>query len=159
MSGNSIAIGRLTQERKKWRKDHPPGFFARPQRLPDGSSDLMKWDAGIPGKKGTIWEGGVFKLRIVYADDYPSSPPKCQFIPPLFHPNVYPSGTVCLSILNAEEDWRPSITLKQVLTGIQDLLDNPNPKSPAQSTPYTLFTSNKEEYKRRVLQEVNKNKA
>ena len=26
-----------------------------------------------------------------------------RFVPPLFHPNVYPSGTVCLSIPNEEE--------------------------------------------------------
>jgi ubiquitin-protein ligase len=29
----------------------------------------------------------------VYQDDYPSTPPKVKFVPPLFHPNVYPSGT------------------------------------------------------------------
>jgi ubiquitin-conjugating enzyme E2 I len=32
----------------------------------------------------------------------------------IFHPNIYPSGTVCLSLLDAEKDWRPAITLKQV---------------------------------------------
>lgn len=37
-----------------------------------------------------------------------------KFTPPLFHPNVYPSGTVCLSILNEDEGWKPAITLKQV---------------------------------------------
>jgi hypothetical protein len=37
-----------------------------------------------------------------------------RFDPPLFHPNVYPSGTVCLSLLDADKDWRPSITVKQV---------------------------------------------
>merc|ERR1712072_9224 len=58
---------------------------------------------------------------------------------PLFHPNIYPSGTVCLSILNEDEDWKPSITVKQILLGIQDLLDNPNPGSPAQSEPYQMF--------------------
>ena len=159
MVGNTIALGRLTQERKKWRKDHPPGFYARPRRNPDGSTDMMLWDAGIPGRKGTIWAGGLFKLKITYPEDYPSSPPKCQFVPPLFHPNVYPSGTVCLSILNADEDWRPSITLKQILLGIQELLDEPNPNSPAQAEPYSLFTKNKEEYKRRVLQVVKRNPA
>jgi hypothetical protein len=63
--------------------------------------------------------------------DYPSKPPKCKFIssfklrhsmnvvagkfsPPLFHPNVYPSGTVCLSILDEEKSWKPAITIKQV---------------------------------------------
>ena len=156
---SSIAVGRLTQERKKWRRDHPAGFYARPRRKPDGSADLMLWDAGIPGKKGTIWEGGLFKMRLVYPEDYPSSPPKCQFTPPLFHPNVYPSGTVCLSILNAEQDWRPSITLKQILIGIQDLLDSPNPNSPAQAEPYTLFTKDKTEYIKRVKMVVKNNPA
>lgn len=39
-----------------------------------------------------------------------------KFEPPLFHPNVYPSGTVCLSILEEDKDWRPAITIKQVWT-------------------------------------------
>jgi hypothetical protein len=37
-----------------------------------------------------------------------------KFDPVIFHPNIYPSGTVCLSLLDAEKDWRPAITLKQV---------------------------------------------
>ena len=69
--------------------------------------------------------------------DYPSKPPKCllffsvyrktvppvaynrylgKFTPALFHPNVYPSGTVCLSILDEEKDWKPAITIKQVMS-------------------------------------------
>jgi len=82
---------------------------------------------------------------------------KGKFVPPLFHPNVYPSGTICLSILNEEEGWRPAITLKQVLIGIQDLLDDPNPNSPAQSEAYNLYMNNKTEYRRRVRQEAAKN--
>jgi ubiquitin-protein ligase len=37
-----------------------------------------------------------------------------KFDPPLFHPNVYPSGTICLSILDEEKQWKPSITIKSV---------------------------------------------
>lgn len=40
----------------------------------------------------TPWEGGSYKLRMIFKDDYPATPPKCKFEPPLFHPNVYPSG-------------------------------------------------------------------
>ena len=160
MSG--IAIGRLTEERKAWRKDHPfvcasniklrnqfqvffisikfivQGFIARPTKNPDGSLNLMNWECYIPGKKGvcqilveqlyfeisanrlkffalkTAWDGGLYKLRMIFKEDYPSSPPKCKFEPPLFHPNVYPSGTVCLSLLDEDKDWRPAITIKQV---------------------------------------------
>lgn len=42
----------------------------------------------------TPWENGLYKLRMIFKDDYPSSPPKCKFEPPLFHPNVYPSGSL-----------------------------------------------------------------
>jgi ubiquitin-conjugating enzyme E2 I len=48
----------------------------------------MKWETGIPGKVGTDWEGGVFKVEMHFPDEYPAKPPKCKFIPPLFHPNV-----------------------------------------------------------------------
>ncbi|XP_026306818.1 SUMO-conjugating enzyme UBC9-B-like isoform X2 [Piliocolobus tephrosceles] len=137
MSG--IALSRLAQERKAWRKDHPFGFVAVPTKNPDGTMNLMNWECAIPGKKGTPWEGGLFKLRMLFKDDYPSSPPKCKFEPPLFHPNVYPSGTVCLSILEEDKDWRPAITIKQILLGIQELLNEPNIQDPAQAEAYTIY--------------------
>ena len=27
----------------------------------------------------TPWEGGLYKVRMLFKDDYPSSPPKCKF--------------------------------------------------------------------------------
>ncbi|CAH1794067.1 unnamed protein product [Owenia fusiformis] len=100
--------------------------------------------------KGTPWENGLYKLRMLFKDDYPSSPPKCKFEPPLFHPNIYPSGTVCLSLLDEEKDWRPAVTIKQILLGIQSLLNDPNIRDPAQAEAYTIYCQNKEEYERRV---------
>lgn len=82
MSG--IALSRLAQERKAWRKDHPfvsyllrigcstlvfqhffklilnfaslifQGFVAVPTKNPDGTMNLMNWECAIPGKKGVI---------------------------------------------------------------------------------------------------------
>lgn len=152
----SLAQSRLREERKAWRKDKPFGFWARPKTLPDGSLDLMSWEAAVPGKDGTIWEGGEYYLTLQFSEDYPAKPPKCQFSPVLFHPNIYPSGTVCLSILNEEKDWRPTISVKQMLLAIQDLLDNPNCKDPAQREPFELFERDREAYKRKVRSEVAK---
>eukprot|EP00177_Eucheuma_denticulatum_P002508 GFKZ01004504.1.p1 GENE.GFKZ01004504.1~~GFKZ01004504.1.p1 ORF type:complete len:158 (-),score=12.26 GFKZ01004504.1:537-1010(-) len=149
MSG--IARGRLLEERKQWRLDHPVGFYARPEKK-DGQSNLMRWECGIPGKENTQWAGGIYKLALEFTDDYPSRPPKCRFTPPLFHPNVYPSGTVCLSIIDADKAWRPSITVKQILLGIQDLLDTPNPEDPANGEAYDLFMKSKPAYNNRVKQ-------
>ncbi|KAL5987733.1 hypothetical protein ACLOJK_035485 [Asimina triloba] len=50
----------------------------------------------------TDWEGGYFPITLHFSEDYPSKPPKCKFPQGFFHPNVYPSGTVCLSILNED---------------------------------------------------------
>ena len=72
---------------------------------------------------------------------------------------MYPSGTVCLSILNEEEGWKPAITIKQILIGIQDLLDDPNPDSPAQADAYSMFKKDLEGYKKRVKQVVRENPA
>ncbi|ODQ53046.1 SUMO conjugating enzyme Hus5 [Saitoella complicata NRRL Y-17804] len=185
MSG--LSRNRLQEERKQWRRDHPFGFWAKPNKAEDGGMDLMNWSVGIPGKIGTLWEGGLYRLTMSFPEgillpplrpmalssfmslhcmhrtlqpfeqhplthpsEYPSKPPKCKFTPPLFHPNVYPSGTVCLSILNEEEGWKPAITIKQILLGVQDLLDNPNPESPAQAEAYTMFKKDREGYERRV---------
>ena len=75
---SGIARGRLVEERKAWRRDHPYGFYARPVSKGDGSSDIMVWEAGIPGKTGTDWEGGVFKVSMEFTGEYPSKPPKCK---------------------------------------------------------------------------------
>lgn len=52
---------------------------------------------------------------------------------------VFHLGTVCLSLLDEEKDWRPAITIKQILLGIQDLLNDPNIKDPAQAEAYTIY--------------------
>ena len=75
----SIAENRLREERKKWRKDHPIGFYARPQSRGDGSSNLLIWEAGIPGKTGTDWEGGLYKLSLQFSSEYPLKPPECEY--------------------------------------------------------------------------------
>ncbi|PHH54472.1 SUMO-conjugating enzyme UBC9 [Ceratocystis fimbriata CBS 114723] len=144
----SLCQNRLQEERKQWRKGHPFGFYARPQRNSQGQLDIKVWECGIPGKEKTIWEG-----------EYPTKPPKCKFVPPLFHPNVYPSGTVCLSILNEDEAWKPAITMKQILIGIQDLLNDPNPDSPAQAEAYNLFRRDRGEYEKRIKRIVRENPA
>jgi hypothetical protein len=36
--------------------------------MSDGSLDLMKWEAGIPGKAGTAWENGLFKINLLFPE-------------------------------------------------------------------------------------------
>lgn len=89
------------------------------------------------------------------------NPPKNtgKFVPPLFHPNVYPSGTVCLSILNEDEGWKPAITIKEILLGIQTLLNEVNPESPAQADAYNLYKKDRPAYEKKIKQVVKDNPA
>nr|ACM50882.1 E2 ubiquitin conjugating enzyme [Ulva fasciata] len=150
MSGG-LARQRLAEERKTFRKEKEFGFSAKPTKNADGSMDLLKWECLIPGKDATDWHNGFYPLTLEFTEEYPSRPPKCKFPAGFFHPNVYPSGTVCLSIINEDEDWRPSITVNQILKGIQQLLDSPNEHSPAQADAYMFFTQRTEEYRKKVL--------
>jgi ubiquitin-conjugating enzyme E2 I len=44
-----------------------------------------------------------------------------------------------------------------MLLGIQDLLDNPNPASPAQSTAYEDFVKNKPLYQKKIKEQTARN--
>uniref|UniRef100_A0A669DQU2 Ubiquitin-conjugating enzyme E2Ia n=2 Tax=Oreochromis TaxID=8139 RepID=A0A669DQU2_ORENI len=144
MSG--IALSRLAQERKAWRKDHPFGFVAVPTKNPDGTMNLMNWECAIPGKKGTPWEGGLFKLRMLFKDDYPSSPPKCELL--CIQP-VNMKNTLAV-ILACRCFW------KSILLGIQELLNEPNIQDPAQAEAYTIYCQNRVEYEKRVRAQAKK---
>lgn len=68
------------------------------QAVPD-EDDILNWTAIILGPDGTEWEGGIFKLRMKFSDQYPNHPPEVKFTTKIFHPNVYTDGNICLDIL------------------------------------------------------------
>lgn len=146
------ALSRLNEERKNWRKDHPFEFYARPKKLPDGTCDMLTWECGVPGKEGGLWEGFVYDLEIFFTEKYPNEPPECFFISPIFHPNVYVDGLICLSIL--DNDWKACLTVKQILLGIQSLLEEPNTSSPANIEAFSVYTKDKAEYERKVREYI-----
>ena len=57
---------------------------------------------------------------------------------------------MCLSLLDEEKDWRPAITIKQILLGIQELLNEPNARDPAQAEAYSIYMQDKTEYDKRT---------
>mmetsp|Transcript_12077 Transcript_12077/g.29453 ORF Transcript_12077/g.29453 Transcript_12077/m.29453 type:complete len:173 (-) Transcript_12077:60-578(-) len=133
----ALAQQRLLEERKLFRKDRPFGFSAKPRNKPDGSTDMYTWDCIVPGKDGTYMEGGKFPCTIKFRSDYPNKPPAVYMPQGFLHVNVFDNGAVCLSILKTEipehlaamatvDAWKPSISIKQILLSIQELLHNPN---------------------------------
>ena len=63
----------------------------------------MLWDALIFGPEDTIWDGSVFRLSLEFPEEYPTKPPVVRFRSPVFHPNVYLDGKICLDIL--DKNW------------------------------------------------------
>mmetsp|Transcript_58351 Transcript_58351/g.117209 ORF Transcript_58351/g.117209 Transcript_58351/m.117209 type:complete len:162 (+) Transcript_58351:74-559(+) len=158
----AMASARLKQERKEWRKDHPPDYVAKPKNKADGSSDLMCWHCVIPGKKGSLWEDCKLTLEITFSNDYPMTPPVVKFVPLLWHMNVWSSGRICLNILNPEDGtwhgkWSPSVTIKQILVAIPELLANPYPAG-ARPEVQKLWETNRPAYDKRLKEEAAKYK-
>ncbi|GFR41282.1 hypothetical protein Agub_g1795 [Astrephomene gubernaculifera] len=160
MSSSGLADKRLLEERKLFRKNRPYGFVAKPATKGDGSTDMRLWECRIPGPSGTAWEGGSYPVTLKFGDSYPVEPPACSFPEGFFHPNVYPDGEVCLSLLNNDADlggqWAPSISITQILQGIQELLNNPNIYSPAQKHAYDVLKNSPATYEKMVREQSKK---
>ncbi|CAN6356239.1 unnamed protein product [Urochloa humidicola] len=90
--------------------------------------DLLR--AVMVGASGTPYQDGLFFFDLQLPPSYPSVPPQVKYHTFGLHanPNLYPSGTVCLSLLNTfggkgTELWSPeSSSLLQVVVSIQGLV-------------------------------------
>ncbi|RNF26425.1 ubiquitin-conjugating enzyme E2 [Trypanosoma conorhini] len=135
---------RLMQDLKRIQCSSNPLFSARPI---DG--DLFHWRAVVLGPDSTVWEGGVFKLRLDFTEEYPCAPPKVRFLTKdMFHPNVYVDGNVCLDTL--KNAWSPTLDVESLLMMIISFLSDPNPNSAANGEAALLYTTAKDKYDERV---------
>ena len=118
---------------------------------PSSGGSFFWWEIGIPGKKGTPWEGGMHRGQIIFGENpgenSPPTPAKIHF-----KSDVNVSGRVSFFLHTPEEyaEWKPAITVKQILSGVKELLNDPNIRSPAQVEGYLCFLYRKAEYERRV---------
>jgi hypothetical protein len=69
-----------------------------------------------------------------------------KFTPPIFHPNVFDNGSICLSILKAEKNYSASLSMTQLLQGIQTLLVEPNIHDPANWDAREMYTKSKAQF-------------
>uniref|UniRef100_A0A7S3DLI0 UBC core domain-containing protein n=1 Tax=Palpitomonas bilix TaxID=652834 RepID=A0A7S3DLI0_9EUKA len=134
---------RLMSDHRELERNGPPGVSAGPH-----ANDICKWDATILGPDETPWEGGCFPLKLVFPRDYPERPPRVRFTCRMFHPNIYPDGSICLDILG--QQWSPIYTVSTILSSIQSLLTDPNPDSPANVEACRLYKEDQKAYKRKV---------
>lgn len=113
------------------------GFYGRPSKC-----SIFLWNC-------QLYSGGYFfQLILKFPRSFPLDPPLAVFVHPVYHPNIYGNNTVCLDLL--ADKWSPSITVKEILTAISRLLDQPNPDSPANLDASDDYVKRAEKYKKKV---------
>jgi len=135
-----------------------------PEGVSVGPKDdnLFVWEVLIVGPPGTLLEGGFFKAELKFPEDFPSSPPEMVFLTPMWHPNIYTDGKVCISILHppgvdkyntlesADERWRPILGVEQILVSVIAMLNEPNISSPANVDAAVQFRDDPKAFRRKV---------
>ncbi|KAL3094845.1 hypothetical protein niasHS_006140 [Heterodera schachtii] len=135
--------------------------------------NMFKWTVGIFGPPGTLYQGGYFKAHLKFPTNYPYSPPTMRFIHPVWHPNVYENGDICISILHPPVDdphsgempserWNPTQSVRTVLLSVISLLNEPNTSSPANVDASVMYRKYKDhgdqEYATIIRKQVEKSK-
>ena len=128
----------------------------------ENDDDLFLWNIVFEGPEDTIYEGGYFKSQLKFPEDYPNSPPTMIFKSKMWHPNIYPDGKVCISILHppgtdsmnehekAEERWRPILGVEAILMSVISMLNDPNLESPANLDASLQYRDDIDAYKKKV---------
>jgi len=155
----SIAKQRLMNEYKALDKEKWVNV-----ELNDGG--LFKWTIGlIVINEDSAFNGAYFKAEMTFTDKYPMLPPTFKFLKPIFHPNIYPDGKVCISILHAPGDdeqsgelaserWNSAQSVEVILRSILLLLDDPEVSSPANVDAGVLYRNDRESYNRKAAETV-----
>ncbi|KAI9216784.1 ubiquitin-conjugating protein 13-like protein [Blastocladiella britannica] len=124
-------------------------------------SNLYEWEILVIPPSGTLYEGGFFKAVMTFPKEYPELPPTLTFKSNIYHPNVYPDGRVCISILHppgedtygyeqASERWLPIYTVETIMISVISMLSEPNDQSPANVDAAKEFRESPEGFKKKV---------
>ena len=135
-----MSLKRIKSELDDYNRDPP-------QNISYGhisNDNLFHFQGTIIGPDDSPYEGGIFFLNIHIPTDYPFQPPKISFITKIYHPNIYPDGSISLDILM--DQWSPGLTIPKTLLSISSLLSNPNPNNPINYEAANLYKKNKYEY-------------
>jgi ubiquitin-conjugating enzyme E2 M len=92
----------------------------------------------------SYWYGGKYEFTISVGADYPYSAPKVHCNTKIYHPNIDLKGNVCLNILKA--DWKPTLTVSTVISGVYFLFTDPNPNDPLNHEAATLMRDDLDQF-------------
>ncbi|GAM86686.1 hypothetical protein ANO11243_047050 [Dothideomycetidae sp. 11243] len=134
------------------------------------NENIFEWNVAlIPVNSDSAYYGGYFLASMSFPRDYPFRPPEFRLTRPLLHPNIYPDGRLCISILHppgddamsgelASERWSPAQRVESVLISVLSLLDDAELSSPANVDAGVLLRKNPDAYKELVRRDVEASK-
>ena len=74
----------------------------------DNMNDLI---VKFYGPMGTLYEAGVWRVRVNLPDEYPFKSPSVSFLNRIYHPNIdEDTGVVCLDVINQKYIYLRAIT-------------------------------------------------
>eukprot|EP00906_Rhabdomonas_costata_P016668 RCo023934 len=158
----SVCAAHLRKQIKQLHEKPVPGFSV--EVIDD---DITKWRVWIRGIRNTPYEGGIFRARLEFPQDYPFLPPTMIFESKMWHPNIYPDGKVCISILHppgedkygyedASERWSPIQSVESILISVMSMMSDPNDESPANLDAAIEWRKKPKDYAKRCKQLVDK---
>ncbi|KAJ0076357.1 hypothetical protein Patl1_34510 [Pistacia atlantica] len=124
-------------------------------------NNVFEWSVLIMGPPGTLYEGGFFSAIMSFPSNYPCNPPTLKFTSEIWHPNIYPDGKVCISILHppgddpngyevAAERWSAVHTVESIILSVIVMLSDPNVESPANIDAAKEWRENREVFKKKA---------
>eukprot|EP01012_Entosiphon_sulcatum_P066100 TRINITY_DN95174_c0_g1_i1.p1 TRINITY_DN95174_c0_g1~~TRINITY_DN95174_c0_g1_i1.p1 ORF type:complete len:196 (-),score=46.04 TRINITY_DN95174_c0_g1_i1:244-786(-) len=111
-------------------------------RIPD-EEDLLHLEVTVTPVEG-FYKGASFDFQLIISPNYPHEPPKAVCKTKLWHPNIDTDGAVCLNILRA--DYRPVLTLKHIIFGLELLFIEPNPDDPLNREAARMLRDNRAQF-------------
>merc|ERR1719316_1140615 len=109
------------------------------------ADDPLDIQAVIEGPTDTPYAGGIYRVKICLGAEFPTQPPRAIVLTKIFHPNISPSGEVCVNTL--KRDWDPAAwNLGHILQVIRCLLIVPFPESALNEEAGRLFMESYAEY-------------
>ncbi|KAF6845150.1 ubiquitin-conjugating enzyme [Colletotrichum musicola] len=133
--------------------------------------NVMLWKIGLMVvNPDSAFHGAYLKAEMTFPRDYPYQPPTFRFMNKnIYHPNIYPDGKLCISILHtpgedeqsgeqACERWSPLQGVESVLRSVLLLLDDPEINSPANVDASVMYRDKREEYEKKARATVESSK-
>lgn len=127
-------------------------------------ANILNWKFIILGPHESPYEGGIYEGNITFPSTYPNNPPKVKFTSKLFHPNVYPDGNLCISILHEGNDttgyeheierWRSIQNVRTIFLSIISLLNDPNSESAANIDAAMMLRDDKKAYYKKISDDM-----